>query len=73
MVALQLGLGAELPWIVDINLDRAEVSKYLNLSVKSRSRAQPEMVADWPPERETEREREHMLCQISVLSSTWCW
>lgn len=48
------------PWIVDINLDRAGVLKYLNLFVKSRSRAQPEMVADWP----LEKERENTCCVI---------
>lgn len=63
LVALQLGLGAELSWVLDINLDRAGVSKYLNRSVKSRSRAQPEMVADWPPERE----RTHAVSDICAV------
>lgn len=61
------GSGWELicPWIVDINLDRAGVVKYLNLFVKSISRAQPEMVADWPPERK--RERTHAVSHICAV------
>lgn len=61
------GSGRELicPWTVDINLDRAGVLKYLNLFIKSRSRAQPEMVADWPPERK--RERTHAVSDICAV------
>lgn len=57
------GSGWELicPWAADINLDRTGILKCLTLFVQSKIRAQPEMVADWPPRRG------HVLCQISVL------